>query len=127
MRAIAVMKGNHITYGNLYIKNDKIFFESDDVMIKSFKQVENFKDYKKFEDNKEILGLFFNKKDTKKLMNEMGVKDLYFYDGHPCELNVNEINKHWFKYINVKCKKCSKKCKQSSRVKILQCDDFKGI
>jgi hypothetical protein len=126
MKAVAIMKGNFITCGDLYIKKNKLFFDSNDVIIKSFKDIKNFKKYKRFEDNKELFGISLNKKDIKKLMKEIGIKDLYFYDDHSIISNKTEFKKYWFEYINIKCINCINKCKQSSRVKILYCKDFKG-
>jgi len=126
MKAIAVMNGGHITSGSLYIDKD-ISFESDNFMIKKFSDIDDFNSYKKFEDFKHLLGLSLNKKDTKKLLKNMGVKDLYFHDYSPDYPDVATFNKHWFKYTNAKCKKCIKKCKQSSRVNVIKCDDFEGV
>jgi|SRR6056297_1216724 len=125
MKAIAVMKGGHITSGKLIVGKN-ISFESDNFMIKRFDDIDNFNQYKKFEDFKHLLGISLNKKDTKKLLKDMGIKDLYFYDDYSDHNNVSLFNKYWFRYINPRCKECVKKCKQSSRVNVLKCDDFKG-
>ena len=126
MKAIAVMNGGHITSGTLNVGKN-ISFESDNFMIKSFNDIDDFSGYKKFEDFKHLLGISINKKDTKKLLKDMGVKDLYFYDNYSDHNNVALFNQYWFKYINPKCKECDKKCKQSSRVNVVKCDDFKGV
>ena len=40
------------------------------------------------------------------------------------EKELKEFKRIWFKDMNLLCKKCKRKCKQSSKVVIENCDQF---
>lgn len=127
MKCIAIMKGNHIIYGEF--DYEKVEFEPyDDKMIKSLKNVVDFNDYKKFSECFNILGLNLTQKSVKDYLNKLNVREIYFYDPKPNieTCTIKDFKDYWFKYINYDCIECINKCKQSSRVKVIKCKDFKG-
>jgi hypothetical protein len=48
-------------------------------------------------------------------------KEMVFDDEHT-KMSIKEIEKEWWEHLNELCIKCSKKCKQSSRVELIKCD-----
>lgn len=126
MKAIALMKGNHIVKGDFNITKKHAVFISDGTMIKSFNDIKDFDHYKNFSKHKDILSLNLNIKETKEFLKNIGVKDLWFYDFPPNFPNIKEFNHYWMEYYNVLCLKCKNNCKQSSHVKIIKCKNYKG-
>ncbi len=108
------MKGNKSFKGNFTFYKRKPLFEPKRA-IKKPENVKNFNEYQEFFDNQGIFGLGLNKKGMKVYLGKMNVKTLYFIE--------DEVE--WMKYKNVMCQKCIEKCKQSSRVKLVNCNNYK--
>ena len=114
MKAIAIMKGNKPFKGNFTFYKRKPLFEPK-VPVKKPENVKNFKEYREFFENQYVFGVDMNKKETKKYLSKMNVNVLYFLD---------EDVEFW-KYKNARCQKCVEKCKQSSRSRLENCDNYR--
>jgi len=125
MKAILIKKSGYIVTGDLKIINGESSFDADPTFIKSLKDIEDFSSYKSFIDFNELLGLTPTKKQVSDYLRSLGAKELYFYDPLPGDTGVKEFKEYWFKYNNNLCSRCINECKQSSRVKIVNCREFK--
>jgi len=114
MKAIAIMKGNKSFKGKFTFYKRKPLFEPSRP-IKKPENVKDFKKYFEFYENQNVFGMDLTRKQMKVYLAKMNVNTLYFLD--------DDID--WMKYKNARCQKCVEKCKQSSRVKLVNCDSYK--
>ena len=122
MKVIAVTKGSHIIEGEFEPSTKE--FKTGKILT-SFEDEPNFDKYKSFKKYQNLLGINMNETKTKKFLEKLGLKKLWFYDKLPELSDVKTFKKHWFNYTNVKCQACKLKCKQSSKVDIFKCKDYK--
>jgi len=85
------------------------------VSIKKPENVKDFNDYSEFYEHQRVFGLSMNRKQTKAYLSKMNVNVLYFL----------EDNIDWWKYKNALCQSCTEKCKQSSRIILEHCDNYR--
>jgi hypothetical protein len=98
------------------------FYKSQE--IKRLSDVENVSDYvtlkrflKKYKDNPLVvrsLGL-----------DKLKADSVYILD--TSEKDADSFERNWWSKLNSKCIKCSKECKQSSKIDLLKCPDFEEV
>lgn len=122
-----IKKDNKYYLGSL---EDDLFIE--DREIKSPQDVENSDEFVSIFRFMEILGLDIKKKDIQSYLKKIGASMVYIYDPGPVERKDGGIapskwDNYFFRYINKKCRDCKKSCKQSSRVILDYCPEYKKI
>jgi hypothetical protein len=56
------------------------------------------------------------------IMDALGLNSFYIMD-KPMYLTGEDVEEEWWSETNKKCKTCKKTCKQSSKVKVVKCND----
>lgn len=59
------------------------------------------------------------------ILKETGLNRIYILS-KPVNPTAEEFERYWWKSHNRRCKKCIHKCKQSSKVEIFYCNQFKA-
>lgn len=114
--SVVVRKGKGWFVGNI---NKNTFVESG--QIKKLKDVMNVTDYislsqyLKREQMPETL--------EKTILKETELDRIYILS-KPINPTATEFERYWWKGHNRKCKKCARKCKQSSKVEVYYCNQF---
>ena len=124
MNVIALTQSNNIIEGELTIKNKKLNFETGE-MFDSFNDIYGFSKYETFENNyQDRLKKNLSKTQIMNFYHKNSLKKVWFYDKVEDSLNFYGFNNHWFNHKNEVCLKCKKKCKQSSKVLLVNCPKF---
>jgi hypothetical protein len=82
-------------------------------------------DIKKISSYKPI-SKYVKKQYEKKILKKHNIEKIYVLD-YPIDLTKKEFEKWWWAFYNKKCIDCKKSCKQSFKVKIIQCKGYEKI
>ena len=117
MKCIVKKKGKWYT-GIL----DGGYFKKD-AEIDSIKDVSGYKKYKT------LRAFLFNYKcsvEPSVIYDKLKLQKMYVLDA-PIRLSVKRFEQYWWQIINHRCQGCSNSCKQSSKVTISMCPEYKPI
>lgn len=116
---VVVKRGNEWLIGKIEVDNTFVSYKS----IKKLKDVNDVSSYitlKKYIKNSKLDESLENE-----LKSKNGLDSIYVLS-KPAYCPSEDEEKRWWHMLNGKCLNCSKKCKQSSFVEIVQCPDYEG-
>ena len=94
-----------------------------DTEINSIKDVSGYKKYKT------LRAFLFDHKcgiEPSVVYDKLKIQKMYVLDA-PIRLSVKRFEQYWWQIINHRCQECGNSCKQSSKVTISMCPEYKPI
>ena len=107
--------------------NDWLVGETDFKTFKANKKVKRLKDVKDVVETTTLKKYLKGKKQEDKfdkILENLKASSVYVMD-KPMYQESEDVVDNWWKHFNVKCKRCSLDCKQSIKVKVVKCPQYK--